>query len=214
MLKLSINETFVSVQGEGRYAGYLSFFIRTSGCDLTCSFCDTDHQLVEEKAIDELVTAVDDACIKHVVITGGEPTMHLGPLHALTHRLTRNGHTVQIETNGFVDLDPANIDAWITLSPKNPNHNMQIGRVCEVKLLIGPDGPVNGINIDSYDVYKHILRYFQPIDPGVGSIPPLSIKPIDYLARVQPAVNKILALQRQYPEWAISLQLHKLYGWR
>ena len=205
MSKLPINETFVSIQGEGHYAGCLAYFIRTAGCNLDCPFCDTNHLPVYEAFTGDLVQQAVDAGVKHVVITGGEPTMHLSGLKDLVRQLSLKRLNVQIETNGFVALDPAEVDAWITLSPKTSYYNMPIGRCCEVKLLIDENGPINDLNINTYDVYNHIHKSFQPVDPG-GKLP--------YLERVERSVHKILDLMKQYPSWKLSLQQHKLYGWR
>jgi organic radical activating enzyme len=210
MLTLPINETFVSIPGEGHYAGSLSFFIRTAGCDLECPFCDTNHLPTSKMFIGDLVQAAIDANIKHVVITGGEPTLHLPELKDLVRQLSLKRFNVQIETNGFMSLDPVEVDAWITLSPKTLQHDMRIGRCCEVKLLVDENGPINDLNIDTYDVYQHIHKYFQPVDPGIGGATP----DVSYLVRVKPAVDKILSLMKVYPSWKLSLQQHKLYNWR
>lgn len=204
MNKIPINETFISIQGEGHFTGTPAFFIRTAGCDLTCPFCDTNHQLVEEKDIDELVHVIRESGLKHVVITGGEPTMHLSALQHLVNHLVPIVKHVQIETNGFVDISKSCSDAWLTLSPKGP-HNLPAHLCHEVKLLIDSYGR-SLVDIPLYNHYHHIHKFFQPMDPGDKNIP--------YLERVEPSMTRIRQLLVSYPTWRVSLQTHKLFGWR
>lgn len=102
---LRIAETFVSRQGEGRLTGTMSFFIRTSGCNLRCWFCDTPYASWQPEGarqpIDQLVEqAVASGC-GHVVLTGGEPLLPVGVVE-LVERLRRESLHVTIETAGTV----------------------------------------------------------------------------------------------------------------
>jgi len=100
---VKISEIFYSVQGEGTLAGVPSVFIRTSGCNLRCSWCDTPYTSWapegEERSIDSIVQEVERFGASHVVVTGGEP-MIAPQIDELTHRL--GGH-LTIETAGTVD---------------------------------------------------------------------------------------------------------------
>lgn len=102
--RLRIAETFHSIQGEGGLVGVPSFFIRTTGCNLRCEWCDTPytswHPEGEWRTIDELVAAVP-AQARHVVITGGEPLLWSNLPH-LTAALRAGGRHVTIETAGTV----------------------------------------------------------------------------------------------------------------
>jgi 7-carboxy-7-deazaguanine synthase len=117
-----ISEVFYSVQGEGRYVGTPSVFIRTSGCNLRCWFCDTPYTSWspegDPRSVDSLLeqTAVWDC--QHVVITGGEP-MLVQEVVELTQRLKERGHVITIETAGTVWL-PVQCDL-MSISPKRPN---------------------------------------------------------------------------------------------
>ncbi|TWU41668.1 7-carboxy-7-deazaguanine synthase [Novipirellula aureliae] len=116
---LRIAETFVSRQGEGILTGTDSFFIRTSGCNLRCWFCDTPYASWnpegESRTIDSLVRAVKEADLKHVILTGGEPL--LAPQSTLlVESLQEAGHHVTIETAGTIDRD-VRCDL-LSLSPK------------------------------------------------------------------------------------------------
>ncbi|WP_146404318.1 7-carboxy-7-deazaguanine synthase QueE [Planctomycetes bacterium CA13] len=105
---LRIAETFVSRQGEGSLTGTDSFFIRTSGCNLRCWFCDTPYASWRPEgapqSIDSLQKAAIDAKVEHVVLTGGEPLLPLES-STLTEALRSIGLHVTIETAGTVDRD-------------------------------------------------------------------------------------------------------------
>jgi 7-carboxy-7-deazaguanine synthase len=117
---LPINELFYSLQGEGKLAGVPSVFIRTSGCNLRCWYCDSYHTSWEpthawldlESVVDE-VKDHDEA--DHVVVTGGEPLIH-DETEELLDRLSAAGYHTTVETNGTIYPD-ASIDL-ASISPK------------------------------------------------------------------------------------------------
>jgi 7-carboxy-7-deazaguanine synthase len=117
-----IAEVFHSVQGEGRWAGTPSVFVRTSGCNLRCWFCDTPytswHPTGIERSVEDLFEQVRNYECRHVVITGGEP-MLVKSVPLLTRALQAEGHIITIETAGTVDLDVA-VDL-MSISPKLSN---------------------------------------------------------------------------------------------
>jgi len=117
-----IAETFQSVQGEGRHVGVPSLFIRTSGCNLRCWFCDTPYTSWEpegeQRTLESLLDEVRSAECQHVVITGGEP-MLVPDLAPLTQQIAELGRTITIETAGTVDLP---VTAHLmSISPKLAN---------------------------------------------------------------------------------------------
>lgn len=117
---LWIAETFVSVQGEGKLSGVPSLFIRTSGCNLRCHFCDTPYAswtaAGEHRSIDDLLRVLDERPgVKHVVVTGGEPMIAKG-IEALVDALVRRRVHITIETAGTHYL-PLPVDLW-SVSPK------------------------------------------------------------------------------------------------
>jgi 7-carboxy-7-deazaguanine synthase len=116
---LPINELFHSLQGEGRLAGVPSVFVRTSGCNLRCWFCDSYHTSWEPSharlALDEIVAEIEGYDADHVVLTGGEPLLHEASV-ALLDRLDAAGYHTTVETNGTIYRD-APIDL-ASVSPK------------------------------------------------------------------------------------------------
>ena len=102
---LQIIETFKSVQGESTHAGKVCFFIRLSGCNLRCNYCDTDYAWEGGvwRSVDDLISEVEASGCRTVEITGGEPLMQKStPL--LAEKLLANGKEVLIETNGSLDF--------------------------------------------------------------------------------------------------------------
>lgn len=121
MTTLWIAEAFVSVQGEGKLAGVPSLFIRTSGCNLRCHFCDTPYTSWlasgEHRELTELVALFDaHPNVRHAVVTGGEPMIAKG-IEALVAALKARGLHVTIETAGTVYKSLPGVDLW-SISPK------------------------------------------------------------------------------------------------
>jgi len=116
---LPINELFHSLQGEGRLAGVPSVFVRTSGCNLRCWFCDSYHTSWEPTGdwygVDELIAAIEAYDADHVVLTGGEPLIHDASTDLLAALSDRGYHTT-VETNGTIAPE-APIDL-ASVSPK------------------------------------------------------------------------------------------------
>ena len=116
---LPINELFYSLQGEGKLAGMPTVFIRTSGCNLRCWFCDSYHTSWEPTHawmdLDGIIEDVERHDAEHVVLTGGEPMMHEASVELL-ERLGERGYHTTVETNGTIYRD-AHIDL-ASISPK------------------------------------------------------------------------------------------------
>lgn len=116
---MKIAEIYKSIQGEGLLTGVPSVFIRASGCNLRCWFCDTPYASWrpegEDYAVDEIIAEVEEWDVKHVVITGGEP-MLFAELIPLCRELKRRGRHITIETAGTLYL-PAACDL-MSISPK------------------------------------------------------------------------------------------------
>jgi len=117
---LPVNELFYSLQGEGKVAGMPSVFVRTSGCNLRCWFCDSFHTSWEPTHawldVDAVIDRVTDyKKANHVVVTGGEPLLH-DETTELLDRLSDAGYHTTVETNGTIYHDTS-IDL-VSISPK------------------------------------------------------------------------------------------------
>ena len=120
--KLRIAEIFSSIQGEGIWAGTPSTFVRVSGCNLRCRWCDTPYASWYPEGgqwtVDDIVAEVSKHGVSHVVLTGGEP-MLFDPVEELARRLKTLGHTITLESAGTVFRDlPCDL---MSLSPKLAN---------------------------------------------------------------------------------------------
>lgn len=125
-----INEIFYSLQGEGFHTGTPAVFIRFSGCNLKCSFCDTQHEEGIGMSDEEILAEVGKYPATTVILTGGEPSLWID--REFVNRLHRMEKFVCIETNGTRPL-PDNMD-WVTCSPKQ-GAELRISRMDEVKVV-------------------------------------------------------------------------------
>ena len=191
-----VNEIFYSIQGEGRWAGRAAVFVRFSGCNLKCPFCDTDFTAYREMTANDIlgeVSAVGGDC-RFIVITGGEPTLQVDT--KLVDLLHERGYCLAMETNGTHPV-PEGID-WITCSPKSAfvaNGIVAIKEVLEVKVVFDGIHKVSdcGIAANYY--------YVQPCDVGDK----------DRNAQI---LKQTVAFVQSHPRWHLSLQLHKIINVR
>lgn len=119
---MKVAEIFYSVQGEGMLVGVPSVFVRTSGCNLRCTWCDTPYTSWApegvEMSIEQIAAEVQRQGAGHVVVTGGEPMIAPG-ISALTAQLKTQGQHITIETAGTV-FAPVDCDL-MSISPKLAN---------------------------------------------------------------------------------------------
>ena len=194
-----ISEIYESFQGEGPWAGTDSLFIRTSGCNLRCWFCDTPYTSWnpqgEQQSLDELQTAVEKSAIEHVVITGGEPLHH--NLDDLALALREASHIpLHLETSG-VDGLTGNPD-WITLSPKphRPPSQELLNQCDELKVIVETADDLVFANSMAKAVRQQTVLLLQPgWDSPEGQ---------------QLAIDHV----KRQPHWRLSLQTHKWLGVR
>ena len=102
---LKVNEIFYSIQGESSYAGLPCVFVRLTGCNLRCSYCDTRYAYEEGKDLEigEIIDRVASYRCRLIEITGGEPLIQK-ETPDLTYRLLEKGFKVLLETNGSIDI--------------------------------------------------------------------------------------------------------------
>lgn len=108
--RMRITEIYQSIQGESSYAGLPCVFVRTTGCDLRCSWCDSEFTFTggTQMTLDQIIRDVEKYECELVELTGGEPLLQ-SDIYELASRLADGGHTVLIETGGHRDvsrLDP------------------------------------------------------------------------------------------------------------
>lgn len=105
---MRITEIFFSIQGESTYAGRPCVFVRTTGCNLRCTWCDTEYSFYggEDRSVEEIVAEVErlGAGCRLVELTGGEPLLQ-HEIGELADRLLSSGYTVLCETSGSIPVD-------------------------------------------------------------------------------------------------------------
>jgi 7-carboxy-7-deazaguanine synthase len=122
---MKINEIFFSIQGESSYAGLPCVFIRLTGCNLRCSYCDTTHAYEEgeEKTIEQVIDAIARFPANLVEITGGEPLLQ-NETPALISTLAEREYRVLLETNGSLPLRDIHETATAIMDIKCPGSGM------------------------------------------------------------------------------------------
>jgi organic radical activating enzyme len=187
--KYRVNEIFYSVQAEGANAGRPAVFVRLSGCNLKCPFCDTDHEPFREMTKAEIEAEVDSLApmTAMVVITGGEPTIQLTNMEPMF-----KSRFVAIETNG-INQPPWWID-WITVSPKTRLPAENLAEASELKFLYGQFPDEYLLEVAEWANANKIPCYIQPTADKLGNFNAL------------PAID----FAKAHPYWKLSLQFHKL----
>ncbi len=120
-----INEIFYSIQGESSYVGWPCAFIRLSGCDLRCTYCDTQYAFNDgrEMSIPEVLGAIAPFPTRLALVTGGEPMLQ-GSVHDLFRSLLDGGYTVCMETGGHVSLKEVDPRVHKIMDLKCPSSGM------------------------------------------------------------------------------------------
>lgn len=189
---MRVNEIFHSIQGEGYWTGRAAVFVRFSGCNLDCPFCDTDFQEYQEMDEEGIIHKVMEAggdC-RFVVLTGGEPTLQV--TESLLERLHAMGYYIAMETNGTREV-PEGVD-WVTCSPKKwvcKNGDIRLRKADEVKVVYQ-----DGIKVDDFGIQCQ-YRYLQPCDMG-------------FLRDNSKNIKGVVRYCMEHPEWRISLQTQKI----
>ena len=189
-----INEIFYSLQGEGYHSGTPAVFVRFSGCNLRCAFCDTQHQEGKLMSLQEIVDKVNRyPTAPLLVLTGGEPSLFID--EAFVEELKqKTNKRIAIETNGTRFL-PCNLD-WVTLSPKTAfdggNLEPCILKSCdELKVVYLYQ------DLSSYDAIEAKHRFLQPC---------FSEDEKQRKANLELCVKAVMS----HPNWRLSLQIHRI----
>ena len=189
-----VNEIFYSLQGEGFHTGTPAVFVRFSGCNLRCSFCDTQHQAGEMMSLQEIVNEINKYPIASlVVLTGGEPSLFIDKTFVAELK-QRTGKKIAIETNGTRPL-PTNLD-WVTFSPKTAFDG----------------GDLEPCVLTSCDELKVVflgqdLAQYEGIQAENRFLQPCFVEDLDQRkANMQASVEAV----KRHPNWRFSLQVHRV----
>lgn len=204
---LFIQSIFQTLQGEGPNVGMPSVFVRLGGCNLACSFCDTEFEDFTEFTREEILRRVDSLSLNDkgkkvvqlVVITGGEPLRQ--EIAPLCEELLEKGYTVQIETNGTLYRDLPD-EVQIICSPK-----ISGGKYLQVRPDLLPKiYSLKFIVSAGLDGYNDIADVGQTIHPV-----PVFVQPMDEYDSAKNQANRELAVQLALENgYRVSLQTHKL----
>ncbi len=191
---LPLMEHFCTLQGEGRYTGHATYFLRLGGCDVGCVWCDVKESWDANKhpmvTVNDMVDWVVASGVRIAVITGGEPLMH--DLTMLTAALRDKGIRTHVETSGAHPL--SGVWDWICLSPKKFKAPLAalIASANELKVVL-----YNKTDFDWAEKYAGLvsdncLLYLQPEWSRSSQINP-----------------EIISYIKHHPKWILSLQTHK-----
>ncbi len=189
-------EIFESLQGEGRNTGRPCVFVRFAGCNLACPWCDTDVSRRFELSLDDLVKEVRGYRPRSVVLTGGEPTIQDG-MPELVLALKESGFWIAVETNGTNDVSWLAFVDYVACSPKAEfSDSLRLSHADEVRVVASSEGIANFCRdvrgrIDATDYY---------------------VSPCDRDGEIDFATAK--AVLAELDGWSLSVQLHKIMGFR
>ena len=207
---MKVAEKFVSINGEGQRAGELAVFIRFTGCNLNCSYCDTKWANksdcpYEEMTPEEIYSYILSTGVKNVTLTGGEPLLH-NNIYKLIKLLTSDKDlSVEIETNGSVDISEykkLKNPPTITLDYKSPSSGM------ESKMLMS-----NYKYIDSRDTVKFVcgskedLKKAKYITDNYINEGKIYISPV--FGKIEPEEIVNFMINNNMNNVRLQLQLHK-----
>ena len=188
-----------TIQGEGAHAGRACVFLRFAGCNLACTWCDTDFRpegarRMEAREIVDALLALDLHHSRLVIVTGGEPALQWDA--ELARCLSAAGFRCHVETNGTRRL-AAPVD-WLTVSPQPRFHEGTEGLVVtngnECKVVV--DESVDESTLLGYERLSFDAFYLQPCTDE------------NYASHLQ----RTIALVSRRPTWRLSVQLHKIVG--
>ncbi len=207
---LYVKTIFKTIQGEGIFAGMPAIFVRLGGCNLACSFCDTEFEDFEEMSLDKILLSVSSLSlnsflkksIELVVISGGEPFRQ--PIELLCRNLLEMNYIVQIETNG-------------TLYREIPS---EISIVCSPKVnSLGRYFPLREDLLQHISAFKFLISSHMPEYSSVPELGqreyniPVFVQPMDQYDEQLNKDNQNLAIQLAIEYgYNLSLQIHKILG--
>lgn len=217
MSKFKVNEIFKSIEGEGIRTGEICTFIRFYGCNLNCSYCDTQYACVgddyKDMTVVEIVENVNELGARNITLTGGEPLLQKD-LPELINKLTQLHYKINIETNGSINvkdfkskLNPHNLgNVFFTIDYKMPCSKMS-----------------DKMDLDNFnspsplDVYKFVVSDINDLNIMKDIIDTPEFNYYNIPAYVSPVFGKIepkdiveFILDRDLQNCKVQVQLHKI----
>ena len=191
-----IVEIFESLQGEGRNAGRPCVFVRFAGCNLSCPWCDTDFSRRFSQSLDELVAEVSGFRARSIILTGGEPTDREG-MPELVAALKERGFWIAVETNGTNDAEWLRFVDYVACSPKAEfPDSLALSEADEVRVVASSE--------DVVDFCREVRGRISATDYYVSAC--------ERGGKMDFATAKHVLSQLE--GWSLSVQLHKLLGFR
>lgn len=195
-MKYDLVEIFESLQGEGRNMGRPCVFVRFAGCNLRCPWCDTDIRPRFTLELDDLVAEVRGFRAKSVVLTGGEPTIAKG-MPELVAALKRDGYWIAVETNGTNDADWLAFVDYVACSPKAEfPESLRLKSADEVRVVASSES---------------VVRFCESLPDRIKATD-YYVSPCEREGDIDFAAAK--AVLSKLGGWSLSVQLHKLLGFR
>ena len=187
-------EIFESLQGEGRNMGRPCVFVRFAGCNLKCPWCDTDVTKRFSASLDELLAELGQYKAKSVILTGGEPTMQK-EMPELVAALKKAGYWIGVETNGTNDADWLGFVDYVACSPKR-GASVRLVEADEVRMVAEDEATA--------DFCRKVRRQI--------AATAYYVSPCDHDGQIDFATAK--SVLSQLAGWSLSVQLHKILGFR
>jgi 7-carboxy-7-deazaguanine synthase len=211
---LLITEIFKSIQGEGSQVGMPFTFIRLTGCNLRCSYCDTAYAFKGGSRMTEgeVLQAVEALGCNNILLTGGEPLLQRGTL-SLLHALKSKGYEVSIETHGEVSIKAYVSFARIILDIKTPGSGMHRGGYVENLPLLKPIDEIKFVITSETDYEWSKSKALEIRAQGLTKAKTLLFSPAATDSGGMPARTLAESILRDNLPVRFQLQLHKtLWG--
>jgi len=185
MSDLIVNEIFHSIQGESSYMGQPCVFVRLTGCNLRCTYCDTAYAFHEGKTmpLGDILSRVGEFRCRLVEVTGGEPLMQEGSLGLMT-ALCDRGYEVLLETGGSIDIGPVDSRVHRVVDVKCPGSAMHHKNRMENLALVTKHDDVKFVISDrkDFDWSLDVVRSHRLLErtnvlfsPVFGKVEPVSL---------------------------------------
>lgn len=216
---MKVVEIFKSIEGEGLRSGYLSTFIRLYGCNLNCSYCDTQYACkgdgYEEMDIQTILHKVEALRVKRVTLTGGEPLIH-DDIVMLIYHLLEEGYKVNIETNGSITIKDI-VNKLGTTNTNLPNLMFTVDYKCQDSGMNDRMDPYNFSEAWYNTVYKFVvsseddllemldmIEHYPALYCGFHEI---YVSPV--FGKIEPQTIVEFLLEHNIQNVRLQLQLHK-----